>query len=367
MSDSGSERHFSKTYGEARDKFLDAARKAGAQVESLQNTCASGPDGEPLYTDFARLGPAPGEARAVLFANSGTHGAEGYCGSGCQVGMLRDGMFTHLPDGVTVVLTHAVNPYGFAWGRRVNEDNIDLNRNFVDHDAPYPDDKGYDKIHSFVCPPDLMEHKEKWDTELLAWIGEHGMEAFQEAVSSGQYSFPDGMFYGGAAPAWSNDMWRATLKKHGAGAAKVIMIDFHTGLGPSGYGELIGLGGSEAIQRANSVWGSAEVTDLQAGASSSAIVRGDLGEAFFQQFGQAWTAAVALEYGTLEMAVVLDGIRQDNWLEVHGDRQSDLGKQIGQNARECFYTETDKWKSDVYERANWAMDKALAALADQET
>ncbi len=30
----------------------------------------------------------------------------------------------------TIVLIHALNPYGFATGRRVNEENIDINRLF---------------------------------------------------------------------------------------------------------------------------------------------------------------------------------------------------------------------------------------------
>jgi len=356
--------HFSATYGEARKKFLDSAKQAGATTESIQNTKANGPSGEPLYTDVARLGPEPGKARAVLFVNSGTHGAEGYCGSGCQVGALRDEMFANLPDGVAVLLTHAINPYGFAWGRRVNEDNIDLNRNYIDHDASYPDDNGYGAIHPFLCPSDLMEKKEEYDTTLFAWIEENGMEAFQEAVSSGQYTYPDGMFYGGNAPAWSNDMWRAGLAKHGEGADKAMMMDFHTGLGPSGYGELLGLGDAAAVQNAFSVWGKDEVSDLQSGDSSSAKVRGDLGEALFEQFEGKWTAAVAVEYGTLDLVTVLDGIRKDNWLEAHGDRSSDQGKEIAANARACFYTETDKWKSDVYVRATWAFEKALAALAN---
>lgn len=59
-------RHFSSTYAEARKKFLDAATEAGASVETFQNVGANGPMGEPLYTDVARLGPAPGQARAVL-------------------------------------------------------------------------------------------------------------------------------------------------------------------------------------------------------------------------------------------------------------------------------------------------------------
>ncbi len=355
--------NFSETYAEARSKFLEAAKAAGASLESFQNTDAKGPDGEALYTDVARLGPAPGNARAVLFATSGTHGAEGYCGSGCQVGALRDGQFADLPADTAVVLTHAINPYGFCWGRRVNESNIDLNRNYVDHDAEYPDDKGYGDIHGFTCPPDLMEKKQEWDTKLFEWLGEHSLPAFQEAVSSGQYSYPDGLFYGGAAPSWSNKTWRNILATQGAGAEKVIFIDFHTGLGPSGYGEMIGLGDQDAVGRACSVWGDGEVTNLQDGSSSSAVVRGDMGTVFFDILSNAWAAAIALEYGTLDMVTVLDGLRQDNWLYAHGDRDSELGRQIVANSRACFYTETDEWKAQVSERATWAFAKAFEALS----
>ena len=35
---------------------------------------------------------------------------------------------------VRVVIVHAVNPYGFACGRRFNEDGVDLNRNVLSDD-----------------------------------------------------------------------------------------------------------------------------------------------------------------------------------------------------------------------------------------
>lgn len=355
---------FSQSYAEARAKFMEAAGQAGADIISHEHDRAKGPDGEALFTDVARLGAAKGEARAVLFVTSGTHGIEGYCGSGAQIAALRNGTFENLPSDIAVILTHAINPYGFCWGRRVNEDNIDINRNYVAHDEPYPDDKGYGQIHEMTCPPDLMDKKAEWDTKVFAWIDEHGMPAFQEAVSSGQYSYADGLFYGGTAPSWSNKTWRGILAEHGKGAAKAIFLDFHTGLGPSGHGEMIGLGGADGVARARSVWGDDEVSDLEEGTSSSAVVRGDMGVPFFDMFEGAWTAAVAVEYGTLDLITVLDGLRIDNWLYLHGDRDSEQGQEILAGTRACFYTETDEWKDQVWERANWAFGSALAALAD---
>jgi beta-lactamase class A len=56
---------------------------------------------------------------------SATHGIEGFCGSGCQIDWLLEGGPTRLPDGVAALIVHAVNPFGFAWLRRVTEENVD--------------------------------------------------------------------------------------------------------------------------------------------------------------------------------------------------------------------------------------------------
>ena len=47
---------FAADYSEARDKFLAAARLAGATTHRYDNP-GKGPKGEPLSTDVARLGP----------------------------------------------------------------------------------------------------------------------------------------------------------------------------------------------------------------------------------------------------------------------------------------------------------------------
>src|SRR5260221_8043513 len=52
--------YFSATYAEARDKFREAARKAGARLTHYVNP-TKGPHGETLTTDVARLGPAAAE------------------------------------------------------------------------------------------------------------------------------------------------------------------------------------------------------------------------------------------------------------------------------------------------------------------
>ena len=76
---------FAADYSEAREKFLAAARVAGATTHRYDNP-TKGPRGEALSTDVARLGPE--DASKIVVTISSTHGVEGFCGSGFQVDWL---------------------------------------------------------------------------------------------------------------------------------------------------------------------------------------------------------------------------------------------------------------------------------------
>jgi hypothetical protein len=98
----------------------------------------------------ALLGAQNPENLLVLI--SGTHGVEGFCGSGCQIGYLADQLYEALSSTTGLLLVHALNPFGFAWLRRVNEDNIDLNRNFHDFSKPLPWSESYEALHNLLIP-----------------------------------------------------------------------------------------------------------------------------------------------------------------------------------------------------------------------
>ena len=78
---------FSKSYAEARQKFLKAAQAAGLTVDSNIHPL-KGRDGEELAMDVV-LDGAP-DAKQLLIISSACHGVEGYCGSGVQVFALHD-------------------------------------------------------------------------------------------------------------------------------------------------------------------------------------------------------------------------------------------------------------------------------------
>nr|WP_070959356.1 M14 family metallopeptidase [Hyphomonas sp. Mor2] len=351
---------FSANYQEARGKFLSVCATRNLQVESIVNPNAKGPTGEDLCTDIALIGPS--NASKFLLITSGTHGVEGYCGSGVQVGLLQENYFKQLPADTAVLMIHAVNPYGFAHDRRVNEDNIDLNRNYIDHEAARALPSKYPSIQSYILPDDWDgPDKKRADEGIAKFIDDHGMFAFQAAASGGQYHYPDGIFFGGEKLAWSWKMLQSVLTKFMGNANLVGAIDIHTGLGPYGYGELIGLGPTRQ-KELSKTWYPGQVTDPDAGTSTSAPVTGTVGHGVADILCDASIAFIALEYGTLEPDVVLDAIRADNWLYQKGDVDSDLGREIKTQVREAFYGDTDEWKMAVWTRACEVVDMTLKGL-----
>jgi len=353
---------FSADYAAARERFRSAARAAGGQLATYHNL-ATGPAGEALSTDTARLGPA--EAERLLIIMSGTHGAEGFCGSGLQIALLESGLTAERPDGTALLLIHAINPSGFAWVRRVTEGNVDLNRNFVNHTGPYPANPGYELLREAICPADWSEAgRAAADARLLAYGAEHGLPALQAAVTSGQFVDAAGIFYGGRQVTWSNRTLREILRREAAGARHVGFIDLHTGLGPYGVGEIMNnhAAGHPGFARVKD-WFGVEATSTDDGNSSSAPVAGDTTIAFDETLPQAAVTAVTLEYGTEPLRDMVNALRADNWLHVHGRLDSAQGRAIKARLREAFYPDKDDWRSMVWDRAADVTRRAMLGLA----
>jgi hypothetical protein len=359
----GANQYFASSYAEARQKFRDAAMAAGAQLQAEANDRAQGPAGEALTTDIAWLGPA--DAKRVLVTVSATHGAEGFCGAGVQTGTFRSGAARDLPRGTALLAVHAINPYGFAWVRRVTEDNVDLNRNFIAFSAPLPRNDGYDLLADAICPVE-------WDQAALAtakarldeYGARNGAAALQRAITGGQYSHADGIFYGGRAPGWSRRTILAIAARHLAAAERVAVIDYHTGLGPYGYGERIVThpAGSAGFARARQWYGD-NITSTSLGTSRSSEVTGDLMLGLEEALPEAEVTTMALEYGVRPLQETIDAVRADNWLHTRGRLDTPQGRDIKAMMRATFYGDADDWKDMIFEQAIDAQRRALRGLA----
>jgi hypothetical protein len=355
--------YFAEDYTGARQVFLTAAQQAGATVESFRNTTTT-TEGAALFTDVAMLGPS--DAQRILLLISATHGVEGFAGSAIQTGLLRTSLASWSSEGTRIVMIHALNPFGFASLRRCNEENIDLNRNFIDHGEPYPVNREYLKLSAALNPRSLCKAVLLRAQLRIAWYRlRHGRKGLQEAVTHGQYCDPQGLFYGGQAATWSNRTLQQISACYLSRARRMIAIDVHTGLGRYGYGEVIV---NKAVtdpvyQRALAWWGRERVTSTVAGDSVSSDLSGTIDLALARMLPATEVTAVGLEFGTLSPMAVFRAIRTENWLYHHGGPDHPAAAPIKQQLLRAFYPDDPLWRQKVWEQGRDITEQGLLALA----
>jgi hypothetical protein len=358
---------FSPDYATARLKFLTTAAETGHAVITHTHPL-TGPAAEPLALDLVTLCPnntAPCRAERVFVVMSATHGVEGFVGSAAQIAWLKKGYWKRVPKDVSVLIMHAVNPHGFAWLRRVTEDNVDLNRNFADFSKPLPRKPAYEELASAICP-------RTWDAATLSAADEalnsfaarHGQRALHRAIMGGQYTHPDGVFYGGKKPTWSRETIMKILDAYCADARHVALLDFHTGLGDFGVGTSYAVGdeGSVGVTKAHDVWGD-DVTIIASAPGSgghdgynlTGIARLLAGKAVYGN---------TLEFGTYPTPEMIRAVRADNWLHLHGDLATPEGRAIKAEIKRVFYPEnSEDWKARTLTRCLSVWDHGLKGLA----
>lgn len=352
-----------KEYNESRELFCILAKKSGlthSKIVAPQNDLS----GDPLSIDIAASQGA--QNKKLLIIVSGTHGVEGFCGAAIQAEFLTEGVYDIISPSTDVLLIHALNPYGFSMISRTNENNVDLNRNFISFHTPPPANAPYDDVRDFLIPlkwtgPERL----KADARLQEYLRNHGVRALQAAVSGGQYHDPNGLFYGGDKPEFSNIAFRETIEKYGAGKDAILCIDIHTGLGPCGHGELIYNGSCDSKQYEYAKhWFGSDITCPDLDNSASEKISGFLGDAFRDFPIQTKIAALAIEFGTVPMLQGLDALRGEAWLRQHPDAPMSLQHSIRQALKDAFYVDTDDWRYKVYSRFKDVIRTADKALSE---
>lgn len=357
---------FSHSYAEARNKFLQAAGRAGLEVQTCLHP-QTGPEGESLATDVVVIGDH--SASKVLYVTSGVHGVEGYYGSGVLVQWLRNQI--QAPAGIKIVLVHACNPYGFAWGRRFTEENVDLNRNFWDiHKAGdvAPVNQAYEAIRHLVeysaCDPDTFSQGQ---TERQAYLEANGVQELKVALSGGQAHSPDGLFYIGQQPTWARQTYENLVRQHSQGCQHLFFMDLHTGLGPRGYADFLHqyAANSPQINTLIDYIGERVLGDERDEATAQGLEGTTI--ACFNRIGAEQGFSVlggAIECGTTPLGVTLEALLQETALHRHGCDDEALVAEIKQNLKDVFYIDADDWKQQVYEQTCDIRDGALRYLLD---
>jgi hypothetical protein len=353
---------FARSYAAARRKFFLAAELAGTTVRTFPHPL-KGPNGEEMATDVAWLGDQA--ARGVVVVTSGVHGPELFCGSAAQVDALLERGAAGARD-VALLLVHAVNPYGTAWLRRTNEDNIDINRNFIDFEKPLPENPGYAVLADAFVPADAAPATmAAADARIAAYGREHGAAALRLATSGGHYSHPLGMFYGGTRPAWSRRTMEAILAEFGlARRTLVAALDFHTGAGPFGYCEPIYSGdpahpGCARLKR----WIGPAMTIQRDGKSATPPQVG-LSSDLWERSCGPHAAYVSFEYGTVPTDEVIGSLRAEHILHRQGrnDWHEPGVQAVKQGLLDAFAPDRPEWREMVIVQARLLIERVVRGV-----
>ncbi|MDN7132336.1 DUF2817 domain-containing protein [Halomonas sp. MC140] len=356
-------------YSEYRRIFLEAANDAKARVFNYRHSL-KGPLGEDLFTDVAIIGSPQAQSHVVVM--SGTHGVEGYYGSIAQTAWMRDLKENKGPEDVAIVFIHLINPWGTAWIRRTNEENIDLNRNFIDFGVAGSDDEKYEYIHkSYSCSKNIEKSKSSLECEVLDYLAELGWDKYISIVQTGQYSFPDGLYFGGNSPTWSNITLRKIVNEHLYGSRRVAFFDLHTGAGDYGHPMLMSITekNNKSIGDAKKIYGSwlyeiLTSPDMISDTGVSASAKGYTSQAIIEMLPTAKCIPLVIECGTYDSRFVHSALKEDNCLHNHGDPLSEKGYEVKKMVMEAFNPSDTDWEELVIFRTLQILRRARLVVSD---
>ena len=254
-------------------------RRAASRVEShvLPGRARRGRRGARDATS-RWLGPRRRGARCVLIT-SGTHGVEGFCGSGCQVALLRDDAFVatrRAGAASRCVLVHAVNPYGFSHlrARRTRTTSTSTATSATSR-APLARNEAYAATCTASSLPRDLAARRRGARGARRLRRERAARArCRRRSPAASATVPMACSSAARAPTWSNTTLREVLRTACRGARRARAGSTSTpALGPCGprREDLRGPRRRGDRSRARAIFG-ADVTSFYDGSSTSAEV-----------------------------------------------------------------------------------------------
>ncbi len=292
------------------------------------------------------------DAQALTVVISGTHGIEGPAGGYVQIRLLNEGALADLPSKSGVLFVHALNPWGWANGRRVDVDNVDVNRSC----GPL-----FETASAYADFADVFEPK-VWNADAASLLAARcsapgAFAQVKNALSGGQYHSVQGPFYGGTTLSRSAEMLRDHIFPLLARADAIGVIDIHSGLGEDGVGTVIsparGADGGLARRTRALFEGPFDFPLAQSAGGLSSPVSGDVLSFFARAFSGKSVLPIALEMGVQTTpAEALPLLIAENTIW-HNQRGHDPGEieAIRAAFREIFAPSSPTWPEALYTRA----------------
>lgn len=339
-------------YGRFHKIIIELGEKYGAGISTYSHP-EKGPQEDIIFCDSLYFGPLGAEKIMVII--SGTHGLEGPAGAEFQIRLLetmsRNMEEIVLPDNTGLLIIFALNPWGFAYGERTDDENIDVNRSALSHCDQRITGCGHEKVVDVICP-------DKWDSNVMPSvmkrIDEMGLGEFQRAVAGGQFDYPKSLFYGGREEAWSVSTLRKICKFYLSETKEIAVMDVHTGLGEYAKGDRISpatdINGELAKRTRQWLGLGVQFPNVAGGQSVSSSVAGDILSAMVRWLPEKEVTPVAVEVGVLSVSDALSNMMASNWARFNEDiAGEDFLRLTKMVLWETFYPAKDKfWHGAVW-------------------
>ncbi len=230
--------YFLTTYEEVRTHLADRVKTLKENGITVEHTTYAIDESDDLYIDNIYI-PATEKPTNLIVLTTGVHGIEGYIGS-AMLDVFFDHIYPTLNKKDTGILVVAnVNPYGMKYMRRYNENNVDLNRNFIEDWSTFDlsSNKEYPKVDKFLQPEGKMGnafwHEAGFYLSLAKEAIFTGADTISDALLTGQYEYPEGVYYGGngdeKSTAYLKGVFNQCLESE---YENIIHVDIHSGYGP---------------------------------------------------------------------------------------------------------------------------------------
>ncbi len=293
------------SYENSRDRFraaLAAVRDLWPAARLSSHTLTRDPS---LTIDWISANAAKKKEKLFILT-TGEHGVEGYVGSAMMQLFIEEFLPRLDPQTTGLLLVHAINPWGMKHRRRVNADNVDLNRSFVrDLSALADFNPGYARIDSFLNPQSPIKSvalsKIGFGLRMPSLLRRFGVKRFREAALMGQYRQPRGLYYGGEEPPEETRTVIALYRQYALRYKRILHLDMHTGYGPRYQMTLVNSAREKmSSQETEDRFGVARVAAIDPDEFYS--IQGDLTDYLYdlagEEFPEKRLYSAAFEFGT---------------------------------------------------------------------
>ena len=366
-----SSRWFSKSYSEAAGRFsiaCDSLRENHEVRHERLMLDLTGPEKEPLAIDVAVIGSL--KSGKVLLSSSGIHGVEGYPGSAIQLSIMDELSKQDSFQDYAIIFIHTVNPYGMAWWRRFNENNVDLNRNFLRSDQSYTGvPEGYEQIREFFNPQTPPKKRDRlFIFGALKLVLRHGFNNVKQWVAEGQYEYPKAIQYGGKSLQPGPKLLLEWLDRNLKETNQIWAIDLHTGLGPSGHDTLLVSPDTtkSKLEKLTKLFpGHVESLDPNEGVGYQ--IDGDFHQGLEDRYENINWTSITQEFGTFSPIKVIRASRCENRWTQWGDYSSEQDAKRHWSRLKMLRTFNPKdsvWQNKVVNRGKSVFNSAINDLLE---